>query len=385
MANYTGPQTAVGTSSGLESTRRVIDMKDSIALLEPSAAPLTVFQKRAGSSESCFNPEYKWHEDALAAKAVTLDATGYNNSVTTVNVASGEGLKITAGDLIKVPSTGEILLVSAVATDALTVVRGFGTTAGATIPASEVVLVIGNANKENAASRDVKATTLVPKTNYAQIFRTSFGFSRTAMDSKLYGGKVKAYEANKKGIEHKVEMERQFMFGEPKEQINADGGRWQTGGLDYWIQTNRINAGGSVTYAGLENVAETLFRYGNQSSRLGLASPSYITKIDLLSEAKLFFQSTTTVYGVRVNRVQTSHGDLMLVKHPLLAETAAYNERCFYLDMDKVKLRPFVNADTQLRKNIQTNDLDGEKHEYLTQIGLQVENELCHGIHYGAA
>lgn len=378
-------QSTNGSTNGIQSQQRVIDMDDVIALLEPSDAPLTVFTKRSGQSEECFNPQFSWLEDVLLPRVSLFDAAGYNNSVTTLNVAAGEGTKFNTNDLITNPTTGEIILVSSIATDQLTVVRGFGTTAGATIAASQDLLIIGNAQIEGATSRNALATQTVPKTNYAQIFRTPLGMSRTLKDSKLYGGNYKTYQTKKVGVEHRVEIERSFLWGEPKQNLTSTGGQWASGGLNYWIQTNRIDGGGALTYASFEKMAETVFRYGNQKMRLGICSPAYISKVDLLAEARLFFQTTSEVYGVRINRIQTSHGDVMLVKHPLMQDLPEYNERAFILDMDKIKQRPFVGASTKLKMNIQAPDVDGEKHEYLTQMGLQVENELTHAIHFNVA
>lgn len=379
-------QNTAGSAANVLAAQRVIDMDDTIALLEPSDAPLTVFTKRGGQSEECFNPAYNWLEDVLLPRVTATDATGYTSVVTTINVTAGDGTKFNTNDLCIVPSTGEIFLVTAITTDALTVTRGFGTVVGTAIPATvSDLMIIGNTQIEGATSRNALATQTVQKTNYAQIFRTPLGFSRTLMNSKLYGGNYKAYQTKKVGIEHRVEIERAFIWGQPYQNTTSTGGQWATGGLDYWIQTNRIDGGGAMSYASVEKVAETVFRYGNQKNRLGICSPAYITKIDLLAEARLFFQTTTEVYGVRVNRIQTSHGDLMLVKHPLMQDLPEYNERCYYMDMEKIKQRPFVNAATKLKMNIQAPDVDGEKHEYLTQIGLQVENQLCHAVHFNVA
>ena len=379
-------QNTAGSASNVLAAQRVIDMDDTIALLEPSDAPLTVFTKRSGQSEECFNPSFSWLEDVLLPRVSATDAAGYASGATTINVTTGDGTKFNTNDLVIVPATGEILLVSSVSTDALAVTRAFGTTAAAAIPAAVTdLLIIGNTQIEGATSRNALATQTQSKTNYAQIFRTPLGASRTLMDSKLYGGKYEPYQVRKVGIEHRVEIERSFIWGQPYQNVTSTGGQWASGGLEYWIQTNRIDGGGTLTYATFEKMAETVFRYGNQKMRLGICSPAFMTKVDLLAEARLFFQTTTEVYGVRINRIQTSHGDVMLVKHPLMQDLTEYNERCYVLDMDKIKQRPFVNAATKLKLNIQAPDVDGKKSEYITQMGLQVENQLCHAVLYDVA
>ena len=378
-------QTTIGSTAAVQSAQRVIEMDDVIALLEPSDAPLTVFTKRSGQSDVTTNPVFNWLEDVLLPRVSAFDGAGYASGATTLNVTPGDGTKFNLYDLMTNPATGEIILVTAINTDALTVVRSFGVTAAAAIAPNQDLMIIGNTQVEGATSRNALATQTTPKTNYAQIFRTPLGFSRTLNDSKLYGPKYEAYQTKKVGVEHRVELERSFLWGEPYQNTTAAGGQWASGGLNYWIQSNRIDGGGSMSYASFEKVAETVFRYGNQKMRLAIASPAYISKVDLMAEARLFFQTTTEVYGVRINRIQTSHGDIMLVKHPLMQDVPEYNERAFILDMDKLKQRPFVNADTKLRMNIQAPDVDGKKHEYLTQMGLQVENQLCHALHFNIA
>ncbi len=377
-----GAQTAIGSTTGINPAQRIIDMEDQIFLLEPDAAPLTVFTKATKTGRVAFNPSFSWLEDVLAPKTLTLASDGGSTSIV---LSAGDGSKVATYDLVKNTSSGEIMLVTAISTDTLTVTRAFGVTAQATGSANDALLIIGNANEENASSRTILATETTKATNFCQIFRTPLAFSRTVKDSDLYGGKYAAQQIRKKGIEHRTEIERQFLFGEPYEQTLTDGGRWQTGGIDYWIQSNRIDANKSVTYAGLEDALQLVFRYGNQKSRLGIAAPSFISKVDLLAEARLFHQTTTTAYGVRLTKVTSSHGDLMLVKHPLLQAVAAYNERVYMLDMDAIAERPFKGADTKLRMNIQAPDVDGEKHEYLTQIGLEVRNERKHLCMYNCA
>lgn len=380
MSQIVGPNTVVGSDNGINQDQRIVAMDNTIHLLEPSAAPLTVFMSRLRTGELTGNPKFQWLEDVLAPKTITFDNAAYNDNVTTLNVATGDGAKIASFDIIKNPLTGEMILVTVVTTDALTVVRGFGTTAGAAIAADQSALITGNANKENATRRDMLATSTTTKENFAQIFRTPFGFSRVLKNSNLYGQGHKPYQIKKKGIEHRVEMERSMLFGEPKEEISTDGGRWATGGIDHFITSNRYDAGGTLNYTTLLDYLQQVFRYGSQTSRLALAAPVVVSAIDAMAANRLFTQVSGTMFGVKVNKIQSSHGDLLVVKHPLLSETNFFNERMFTLDMDKLKERPFVGARTQLKMNIQTPSQDGEEHEYLTQMGLQVENQEASGV-----
>ncbi len=378
MGLVNNSQTVLGDAA-IQPAQRVIDMDNTIHLLEPNKTPLTVFMGRLKRGRVTGNPEFNWLEDILQPKTLTGGAA-IAAGATAYVLAAAEGTKVAVNDLIKNPATGEIFLVTAVVTDTLTIVRAFGTTAAAAIGADQAVLIIGNANRENAERRDILATTTTKKTNYAQIFRTPLGFSRVTKDGNLYGGNYGKYQIRKKGIDHEVEMERQYLFGEPFEQTTTTGGRWASGGIDHFISTNRYDAGGTLDYATFLDFAQQVFRYGNQSMRLMLAAPIIISAIDAMAATRLFTKVEGTVFGVRINKVQTSHGEFALVKHVLLSETSFFNERAFALDMDMMQDRIFTNANTKLRMGIQNNSVDGEEHEYLTHKGLQFQNEEASGV-----
>lgn len=382
MAQIVGAQTIVGSVTGITQAQRIVAMDKTIHLLEPNKNPLTVLTNKISGSRPTGSPKFEWLEDILAPKTLTGDGTGAASGGASLTLAAGDGSKVAAFDVVKNPSTGEQILVTAVSTDTLTITRAFGATAAAAIAANQPLLIIGNANKENATVRDILAQSVTSNLNYAQIFRTPLGFSRVTKDSDLYGGNYKERQLNKKGIEHAVEIERMYLFGEPKEVQSTDGGRWATAGIDYYLTSNRYDCGGALTYSALLDFCQQVFRYGSQGSRVLIAAPIVVSALDSLAANKLITQVGGSMFGVHTTKITTSHGDLMVVKHPLLSETGFYNERAYALDMEALEDRPFTNAKTKMRMNIQAPSADGETHEYLTQSGLQVIQQQRSGVLY---
>ena len=150
-----------------------IDMSEKIALLQPSAAPLITFLKRAkGNTLTANNPKFSWLEDNLGARWDAIDAAdGILANATRIVVDNGAYFSV--GDVVKVPRTGECLLVSAVDPDndnpdELTVVRAFGTTSAAAIENDDPLVIIGNANEEGSGVRTIKSVDEVEVYNYTQ-------------------------------------------------------------------------------------------------------------------------------------------------------------------------------------------------------------------------
>ena len=103
-----------------------------------------------------------------------------------------------AGDVVKIPRTGEVMRVTSVSGNNLTVVRGYGVTDAAAINDEDQLVIIGNAIKEAGNPVEAKGTKVTTVYNYTQIFKTSVKTSKTQEASKLYGGSDRAYQRRKK-------------------------------------------------------------------------------------------------------------------------------------------------------------------------------------------
>ena len=82
-------------------------------------------------------------------------------------------------------------------------------------------------------------------------------------------------------------------------------------------------------------------------------------------------------YGLVILKYICPFGELNLIRHKLL-EGAVYGNYAIALDMENVSFRYL--RDTMELKDRQENDEDAEKGEYLTECGLQVEQEKTHAI-----
>src|SRR5690606_23378122 len=139
-------------------------------------------------------------------------------------------------DVVDVPLTGEIMLVTAVnpGSGTIEVYRGYGTTAAAILENGETLLIIATAHEENARAGPMKMGQPVKKHNYVQIFRNPVAISKTADAEKQRANPQERLRLQKKvGVEHMIDIEYAFWFGEPKEDLVniTDGPRRMTGGV----------------------------------------------------------------------------------------------------------------------------------------------------------
>ncbi len=396
MALPTAPTVATGnrlTNAGIQSARRIVEMAPVIYGYDQAGDTpfLTVLQNRL-QTQVTGNPKFQHLEDAPLPRITTTASSYAAGTETTIAVAAGTGAYFRAGDLVLFPTAvgiaapGEIVYVSSVATDNLTVIRDYnntGTTGGATT-SGDHIQIIGNTNVEFGTLRSIKTTTEAVVTNYCGIVRTPYGVSNTLGGSNLYGGNDLDYQRVKGAREHRLELESQFLFGKPFEQSTTARG---TGGLLYWIATNKTNASGTLTPNTLEKFAASIFRY-SMNDKLLMCSRTVMTQLDLIAEGRIETSVGADTYGVALRRYVTGHGNLNICIHDMLVQD--YVGYAIAVDMDKVKVR-FMNdarggaRNALLETNRQANDADGVIEEYLSEVGLHVIQEATHGVLYGVS
>jgi hypothetical protein len=372
-------------------------MQDQIYQYDPNKTPfLTILSQSSGSRAAA--AVFNHLEDEPLPSWTTLGSNLSSGSGTFV-VATGAGVYFRAGDLVLIPKSlaggkPEVVLVTSVATDTVTGVRDWvnnnSGTGGTAAVSGDNVLIMGNVNTEGAASRTLLQTTEAQITNYCQIIRTPWGITGTLDATATYGGPDRVYQAQKAATQHAFEQERTFLFGTKRTTTDSAGspafgttGRAvrSTGGIYYWLTTNSVAAGGTLTHATMESLCEKVFRYGSPTKTM-LCSRRVMSQLDNIAEARIETVPAADTYGVQMRRYVSGHGELMIKIHDLLIND--YAGVGIVIDMAQVEKRFTQNSegkrDALLRMNIQNNDEDAIKNEYLSEVGLHVHLEKAHGL-----
>lgn len=375
MAGLTG---ARDTLNILQDQRR-IDMADRISLLEPDLQPLAVFSRRI-PKKAAVSPQFSWLEDEGAPRFDQANG-GETSGSTTIDVDHGS--YFAEHYICQVTRTGENFRVTGVTTNALTVVRGVGSTA-ATINDNDEILIIGVAQPEYDTSRPARSSNPSKVENFTQIFREPFEASGTLLASGFVHNPTDwRHQARKAGIEHGKDIEYAMLHGRKSVDTSGSHPRRTTGGALSFIVTNQTDAGGQLTEVEFNAAMRQQSRYSGRKSKLGLASGLAVSVLNGYPLGRLQFRQDDSTYGINIANFVTPFGNLNLVVHWLL-EGQKYGGYLVILDMDEVRYRYLSsedeNRDTSVLTNRQETDRDGRKHEYLTECGLEFGQEKKHGV-----
>jgi len=371
------------SSTYLSSNQLAIDMSKKIALLSPDAAPLTVLLKNL-NKERTINFTYRWTEDDLQGDWDKINyTTGYTAGDTSIIVDTGT--LFAPRMLIEIVASGEIMMVTAVTTNTLTVTRGYGETAASTIANDADLHILGMANEQGAEKPEMISTKVDELFNYCQIFRTPFGVTNTEKASEFTTEPDWDYQLRKKGIEHIKNIENAMWFGELKLATGADKGKQiaTTRGLLKFLEalgTQAKDAGGTLTEAEFDEYVRLGFAYGSDKKIL-FASSLVLSAVNFWAKGKLELVPADQAYGISIYKHISAHGILNIVHNRLFSRAASvYTGYGVMVDMDKVKYRFLQGRDTTLKTNRQANSEDSRVDEYITECGFQIKNPECHYI-----
>jgi hypothetical protein len=363
------------------------NFRETILWRDPNGmTPLTALLAKA-KSESTDDPEYAWWEEQLNLIRVQSDAVGLSAASTALTLTGG-GLDLVPGDLLLVEKTdavtyvNEIMEVSSVTSDtAIVVKRGQAGTAAAATGVSFFATKIGNRFSEGAASPTVTSRNPTKLYNFCQIFKTAYESTRTATQTKTRTGDSLKNDKKRKMFDHAVAMELAFMFGSRNETTGANGKPMRTtGGLRQFITTNRTVFATTPTVNTFLDAIYPVFDYagsGAGNERIVFAGNGALNALNKMiganSNVEVKYEGVIKTYGMQLQSFVTPQGIFYIKSHPLLNTHGRYTNSMFILNPAGLNYRYLM--DTKAQDNIQANDADSKKGQWISECGLEINHE----------
>ncbi len=180
---YTGKATY---DAGASLPELIEDVSDIIGIVSPYETPLLDYlgdPKRSATSTI-----HEWIEDTLLPNTDTLNQSSFSPDATSATaLVATNGNRFKAGDQVKPGVFSEVMLVTAVSGNNLTVVRGYGGTTAGALANGMKLTILGNAALEGDDAAAAKQTNRVRKQNYTQIFSATVNVSGSMQAARAYG------------------------------------------------------------------------------------------------------------------------------------------------------------------------------------------------------
>jgi hypothetical protein len=173
-------------TAGTDLPELVEDVSDIIGIVSPFETPLLDHlgdAKRASASTI-----HEWLEDALLPNTDAVNQSSFSpNATTATAITVDNGARFRVGDQVKPDGAREVMLVTAVSGNTLTVVRTYGGTPSSALADDKKLFILGNAAIEGDDRPATQFTSRARKRNYTQIFSSSIEVSGSMRAARQIG------------------------------------------------------------------------------------------------------------------------------------------------------------------------------------------------------
>lgn len=314
----------------------------------------SVFISRLGESIKATQTRHYWNEDKLITNLATdADAGGLATGTTTVNVTAGQGTRFKIGTIFKDRAKGqtEILRVSAISTDALTVERGAGGTTAQTHAGNFAILIIAHTRQEDQDMNEDDTQERTSVNNLTQVFQRGVRISYTR--EKINNNAIASEFAHQVAYRMKEEM-RNLDASVINSGKSIDAGSStdyrSMGGLIPFVSQaggNIVNTTENLAESVINDLAELIINQaGTITNGFILCSPKLRRVISTFDQAFRRGEFSQTFAGFYVEKFITDMGfELEVIQDPWVP-----NDTIIIGDLDRVKLVALQNDEMRFEE-----------------------------------
>lgn len=433
MAGYMGTMgTSYGGSAPPHQDLRTFGLSDKIVNRYITHAPLLGILTNKMNRRLVVDPEFKHLEDeerkfsgklqgdsgdgagsdAITTSLTTLaiaDADDFLQPGYRIHVAKGATNQTNATARL----TGEVMTISAISGDAVTVVRDTDTASNITAADDKYLnyTILSPGHHEASTAPDAIQSILGIGQQYTWITRQTVDMSGTLMGTKMYGGSRKARARSQTWDFSMRDIERQFFHSIlSKDYVNGMARRTMRGIFDWmWTPTDtpadpdtsvvaygttgtttydlvlgdgtsRIyNVGGTLTLENWYDFIERAFEYGSDH-KVAFCGGMFLSKFQYMMSNKVQLTPRETKWGLKVYDFEGPAGVLSMVREP--AFRGGHSMDCVVLDVDKLGYAylnveegagPYSGATIlKLIKDIREKDYYGAKEEVFAEVAIDL-------------
>jgi len=374
-------------SAGAELPELAEDVSDIIGIVSPHETAL--LDHLGDPRRVARSTMHEWLEDELLPNKGQINQASFSpNATSATSITVDDGSVFQAGDQVRPETSGEILLVTAVAGNVLTVTRGYGGTTAEALEDDQELFVIGNAALEGADAATARFTNRVRRTNWTQIFAATVEVSGSQL------------AADSIGIEDELDYQKQERMRELLRDLencvingvapaaNPQGSstvRRTMKGILAHVQTNRMSPGedgipiGSgfnedeLSEAVLNAAMRRIWESSSGTIDTIVVNGSQKRKINAFIGENRAYSPAETNFRNLVSTYSSDFGVARVVLSRWMPADSA-----LLLDSSRVSVLPLAGRSFQFKRLASSGDR--EAGQVIGEYTLELRNENAHGL-----
>jgi len=357
------------------------DVSDVVGLVSPQETAL--LDALGDPLREATSIHHEWLEDELLPNKDAINDATWSNpaSDTTFNVDNGSRFRI--GDQVQVEGSEELLFVTAVSGNSLTVVRGYAGTTPENLADNAVLNILGNAALEGADKPNARFTNRVRCGNYTQIFTAAVEVSGSDMAANHLG---LADEMDYLKQERLREMIRDLENtvingGQPAADPQGSGTVRRTmKGIIQHLSTNLFHtgdtgfpAGNDLDEAKINYVLRKIWENSSGNVDLIVVGGFQKRKINAFCSDSRSYGANDTKFTDMVGVYESDFGVCRIVTTRYVPQDAV-----LFLDSSRISVLPLSGRSFHFKPLASSGDY--ECGELIGEYTLELKNEAAHGL-----
>jgi hypothetical protein len=377
--SFTGKSTY---SAGATLPELVEDVSDLVSIVAPHETPL--LDALGDPLAAATSTRHEWLEDELLPNSDAINQAGLDDGgLNTASITVVNGGRFRVGDLLQIVDSTEVILVTNVAGNTLTLTRGYGGTTRAALRHQQAVAILGNASLEGADAGPARFTLRVRQSNYTQIFAAAVQVSGTEAAVRQIGVDDEMdYQKTQRLRELLRDLECTIINGvapaaDPQGSATV---RRTMRGILASITTHSLAPGegllpteAALTEEHVNLALRTIWESSGSKPDLIVCGGAQKRRINGFIQATQRFAPTAEAFKNLVSTYESDYGVCRVVLSRFVPSDAV-----LLLDSSRISVVPLVGRSFQFRTLATTGDY--QSGEVLGEYTLEFRNEKAHGM-----
>jgi hypothetical protein len=357
------------------------DVSDLVALVSPYETPL--LDALGDPLREATSTHHEWLEDELLPNKDTINDATWSDPSADNSFDVDNGDRFCVGDQIQVEGSEELMLVTAVSTNTLTVVRGYAGTTAENLADNLVINILGNAALEGAERPNARFTNRVRYGNYTQIFAKAVEVSGSDMAASQLGlADEMDYQKQERLRELLRDLESTVInAGQPDSNPQGSGTVRRTmKGIIQHLASNVFHTGDSGFPAGADldeakvnYILRKIWENSNGNVDLIVVGGFQKRKINAFCSASRAYGANDTTFTDMVSVYESDFGICHIITTRWLPQDAA-----LFLDSSRLSVLPLAGRSFHFKPLASGGDY--ECGELIGEYTLELKNEAAHGL-----
>jgi len=357
------------------------DVSDLVGIISPYETPL--LDALGDPMRDARSTHHEWLEDELLPNKDAVNDSTFSDPASDTDFVVDNGNRFRVGDQIQVDGSEELMLVTAISTNTLTVARGYAGTTPENLADDQVVNILGNAALEGSDKPAARFTNRTRCSNYTQIFTAAVEVSGTDMAASQLGlADELDYQKQERLRELIRDLENTVING-GQPSSNPQGGdsvRRSMKGIVQHLSTNVFHTGDSgfpsgtgLDEAKINYVLRKIWESSNGNVDLILVGGYQKRQVNAFCSDSRTYGANDTTFTDMLSIYESDFGVCRIVTTRWLPQDAA-----LLLDSSRVSVLPLAGRSFHFKPLASGGDY--ECGEIIGEYTLELKNEAANGL-----